>query len=520
MFEKLNDTFSGLFRKLSGNDQISEKNVAEAMQDVRTALLDADVHLDVVNAFVASVMQDALGKQVTKTLNPAQEMIGIVHKRLIEFLGGEAPDDAETKAELAQTGLPITLPKPVSAEGLIVKNQFGPTVVMMTGLQGSGKTTTCGKLAAYLKKRGRSVMLAACDLQRPAAVEQLRTIATQVETEHAGGAQVHFYAEPDKCAEYGKAVGVAVQVALRALQEAKAKGVDTLIIDTAGRLHINDELMGELAQVQKITHPQHVFLVVDAMTGQDAVNSAKAFHERLTVDGVILTKFDSDTRGGAAISVKHVTGAPIKFVGVGEKIDALEEFLPERVAGRILGMGDVVSLVEKAQREINDDDAKTLQERMMKGEMSMDDFLKQLKTLRRMGPLKSLLGLLPGVGSMLKDVNIEDKQLDRVEAMINSMNREERKSPAIMNNSRRKRVATGSGASQDEVGRLTKQFEMVSKMTREMSGLSAMDRAKMASTMQSSDPAQAMAGMRGMFGRGTTFTPSIKGGSGFKKRKK
>jgi signal recognition particle subunit SRP54 len=250
------------------------------------------------------------------------------------------------------------------------------------------------------------------------------------------------------------------------------------------------------------------------MTGM-AVVSAKAFHQRLTVDGVILTKFDSDTRGGAALSVKHVTGAPIKFVGVGEKIDALEEFLPERVAGRILGMGDVVSLVEKAQREINDDDAKTLQDRMMRGEMSMDDFLKQLKTLRRMGPLKSLLGLLPGVGSMLKDVNIEDKQLDRVEAMINSMNREERKSPSVMNNSRRKRVATGSGASQDEVGRLTKQFEMVSKMTREMSGLSAMDRAKMASSMQGGDPSQAM---RGMFGRGSSYTPSVK--AGFKKRKK
>jgi signal recognition particle subunit SRP54 len=518
MFEKLNDTFSGLFRKLSGNDAISEKNVAEAMQDVRTALLDADVHLDVVNAFSASVMQDAIGRQVTKTLNPAQEMIGIVHRRLVEFLGGTLEDDASQKAELAQTGLPIPLPKPMNNEGLIVRAASGPTVIMMTGLQGSGKTTTCGKLAAYLKKRGRSVMLAACDLQRPAAVEQLRTICTQVSEDHAGSAAVVFYAEADKCAEYGKAVGVAVQVAQRALQEAKKQGIDTLIIDTAGRLHINDELMGELGQVQKATSPHHVFLVVDAMTGQDAVNSAKAFHSRLTVDGVILTKFDSDTRGGAAISVKHVTGAPIKFVGVGEKIEALEEFHPERVAGRILGMGDVVSLVEKAQQEMNDDDAKTLQDRMMRGEMSMDDFLKQLKTLRRMGPLKSLLGLLPGVGSMLKDVNIEDKQLDRVEAMISSMNRQERKSPSVMNNSRRKRVANGSGATMDEVGRLTKQFDMVSKMTREMAGMSAMDRAKMATNMRADDPAQAMGAMRGMMGRGSSFTPSVK--AGFKKRKK
>jgi signal recognition particle subunit SRP54 len=525
MFDRLTDTFNGLFRKLSGQANISEKNVADAMADVRTALLEADVHLDVVNRFSEEVLKESVGREVTKSLKPGQEMIGIVHDKLVELLGGSPEDSAKLMEALqgaaaaAKAGHPKPLQIPV--EPPIMRISPGPTIVMMCGLQGSGKTTTCGKLAAYLKKRGRSVMVAAADLQRPAAVDQLETVAKQVETEQPGGAKVSFYGEPDKVAAYGKAVGVAVQVCKRALEAARKAGVDTLILDTAGRLHINDELMGELSQIKNQLQPHHIFLVVDAMTGQDAVNSAKAFNARLAVDGIILTKFDSDTRGGAALSVKQVTGAPIKFIGVGEKLDALEEFHAERIAGRILGMGDVVSLVEKAQETVTAEEAERLQKKMAKGEMSMDDFLKQLKTLRRMGPMKQLLGLLPGVGQMLKDVHIEDKQLDKVEAMISSMTKEERDAPSVMNNSRRKRIATGSGTQQEEVGGLVKQFEMVSKMTKQMSSLSAADRVKAVKGM-GSEGMSMLPGMKGMpglgSGKGSSHSVSIK--ERFKKRKR
>ena len=366
MFDRLSDGFNAVFRKLSGQGTISEANVREAMADVETALLEADVHYDVVKAFCKEVVDEAMGSEVTKSLKPGQEMIGIVHAKLVDLLGGTP-----------ETGAP---------EPGVMRISPGPTIVMMCGLQGSGKTTTCAKLAAYLKKRGRSVMLCAADLQRPAAVEQLETVARQVNDEMPGGANVSFYAEPDKVAEYGKAVGVAVKVCQNALKEARKQSIDTLILDTAGRLHVDDDLMGELRRVDKALSPHQIFLVVDAMTGQDAVNSAKAFHEQLAVDGVILTKFDSDTRGGAALSVKQVTGAPLRFIGVGEKLDAIEEFHAERMAGRILGMGDVVSLVEKAQEEVTEEEAMALQEKMAKGEMTMDDFVKQLKTIRRMGP--------------------------------------------------------------------------------------------------------------------------------------
>lgn len=514
MFDKLTDTFNGMLRSLAGKDKISESNVRDSMETVRTALLDADVHLDVVNTFCEQVVADAVGQKVMESVEPGQQMIAIVHKRLVELLGGQVQEQRDEF-----TGLPIPLPRQAPAEGLITRAAQAPTIVMMCGLQGSGKTTTCGKLAAYLRKRGRSVMLAACDLQRPAAVDQLRTIVEQV-NEGAGGAAggptVHFYAEPEKCAEYGKAVGVAVQVAQRSLAAARKEGVDTLIIDTAGRLHINDELMGELTGVKKSLAPHHTFLVVDAMTGQDAVNSAKAFHQKLTVDGVILSKYDSDTRGGAALSVRQVTGAAIKFVGTGEKLDALEEFHPDRVAGRILGMGDVVSLVEKAQQEVNEEDVKSVQERMEKGQLTMDDFLKQMKTLRRMGPMKQLLGLLPGVGGMLKDVNIDDKQLDKVEAMISSMTTEERTQPQVINNSRKRRIATGSASKQEEVGQLVKQFELVGRVTRDLAGMNKKERAQ---AMAAMSPGAGAPGMRlpGL-GRGSTFTPSVK--DKFKKRRK
>ncbi|GAB4383833.1 MAG: signal recognition particle protein [Phycisphaerales bacterium] len=493
MFERISEGFHGVFRKLSGQGTITEANVREAMSDVRTALLEADVNREVVDRFCEQVMADALGQEVTKSLKPGQAMIGIVHRRLVELLGGaeEAPG--------------------------IMKVSPGPTVVMMCGLQGSGKTTTCGKLAAYLKKRGRSVMLAAADLQRPAAVEQLQTIATQVRDELPGSAPVHFHGEPDKCAEYGKAVGVAVSVCRRALDEARRLGVDVLILDTAGRLHVNDDLMNELRAVQRAVNPHHVFLVVDAMTGQDAVNSAKAFHEKLEVDGIILTKFDSDTRGGAALSVKQVTGASIRYIGVGEKLDAIEEFHAERMAGRMLGMGDVVSLVEKAQQEVSEEEAAALEAKMAKGEMTMDDFLKQLRTLRRMGPMKQLLGLLPGLGPMLKDAQIDERQLDRTEAMIQSMTPEERRRPGIINPSRRRRVAAGSGTDQTEVGALVKQFEAISKLTRQMAGMNA--RAKVDAVRQlqrSGGMRDIMPGLDAFSSRGSTRARPMK----VKQRKK
>lgn len=524
MFERLTDTFQGLYRKLSGQANISEKNVADAMSDVRTALLDADVHLDVVNSFCDGVLQDALGQQVTKSLRPGEEMVGIVHKRLVEFLGGTLapPTEGDTDALGPLAGLMPALPQSGvrSDAELIMRVTPAPTIIMMCGLQGSGKTTTCGKLAVYLKKRGRSVMLAAADLQRPAAVEQLETIANQVNAQ--GGPIVHFYAEKDKVAEYGKAVGVAVAVCRRALEAARTARADVLILDTAGRLHVNDGLMGELTQVKNSVAPHHIFLVVDAMTGQDAVNSAKAFHQRLEVDGIVLTKYDSDTRGGAAISVKHVTGAPIKFVGVGEKLDALEEFHPTRMAGRILGMGDVVALVEKAQEEVSAEEAARLEAKLAKGEMDMEDFVGQLRTLRRMGPLKQLLGLLPGVGSMLKDVHIEDKQLDRVEAMIGSMSKKERRRPSMIDFPRRKRIAAGSGVKVDEVGQLVKQFDMVNKLSRTMSGISGSDRAEAVRQLsKQGGMGAAVPGLQGMpnfMTRGSTTMSSPK--DKFKKRKK
>lgn len=496
MFDRLSDGFSGVLRRLSGQGRISESNVREAMDEVRTALLEADVHHGVVDEFCAGVLADAAGAQVTKSLKPGQEMIGIVHDRLVELLGGA--DDAGPD---------------------IMRVSPGPTVVMMCGLQGSGKTTTCGKLAAYLKKRGRSVMLCAADLQRPAAVEQLETVARQVQDEMPGGAQVHFYSEPDKVAAYGKAVGAAVKVCLNALKAARKQNIDTLILDTAGRLHVNDELMGELRKVDKAVSPHQIMLVVDAMTGQDAVNSAKAFHEQLQVDGVILTKFDSDTRGGAALSVKRVTGAPIRFIGIGEKLDALEPFHADRMAGRILGMGDVVSLVEKAQEEVSQEEADRLEAKMAKGEMSMDDFLKQLRTLRRMGPLKQVLGLLPGVGSALKDVHVEDNQLDSVEAMIHSMTPAERATPNIINISRRKRVARGSGRSDQEVGQLVKQFGAINKLTKSMAGMSAGDRARAVKDMGSGGMAGMMPGVSGMPGFQSKGSTKSKSGGRYKQRK-
>jgi signal recognition particle subunit SRP54 len=490
MFERLSESIGTAFRNLSGRGRISESNVREAMAEVRTALLEADVNLEVVDRFCEECVQDALGTEVTKSLQPGQEMVGIVHKRLVSLMG---PVESH-----------VTLVEP------------GPTVVMMCGLQGSGKTTTCGKLAAWFKKRGQSVMVAAADLQRPAAVEQLQTVIDGVAAGATGPGRVAFYGEPDKCAEYGKAVGVAVGVCQRALAAARQGKFDVLILDTAGRLHVNDELMKELESVDRVIQPHNILLVVDAMTGQDAVQSAKAFHARMKVDGIVLTKFDSDTRGGAALSVKTVTGAPVKFVGTGEKFDALEEFHPDRVAGRILGMGDVVSLVERAQQNVNEEEAAEAAEKMAKGQFTLDDFLKQMRMIRRMGPMKQLLGMLPGVGSMLNGIDIEEKQVDRMEAIILSMTRREREKVSIIDRSRQKRIAAGSGAKVEDVSRMVKQFEMMQKMTQHMAGMGTLGKAKAMKELARAAPGGM--GIPGFLGRGSTVTESPK--SRFKQRKK
>jgi signal recognition particle subunit SRP54 len=487
MFDRLSEGFSKALRNLTGQATITEDNVRDAMADVRTALLEADVDYATVNAFCDQILADAIGTEVTRSLKPAQEMIGIVYRRLVELISqGDHPVAPVPRAEP------------------------GPTVIMMCGLQGSGKTTTCGKLAAYLRKRKRSVMLAAADLQRPAAVDQLRTIANQLAEDDPNGPLILCYAEPDKVAAYGQAVGVAIQVCKNAYEAARRAGVDTLILDTAGRLHINDELMDELEGVKKAVPPHQVMLVVDAMTGQDAVNSARSFHERLGIDGIVLSKFDSDTRGGAALTVRKVTGAPIRFIGIGERLDALEEFHAERIAGRILGMGDVVSLVEKAQSEVSEEEAERLAEKMAKGELTFDDFLKQMKSIRRMGPMKQLLGMLPGVGSAIKDLNIEDRQLDQLEGIINSMTAGERTGKDKLTPSRKKRVARGSGRQQGQIDQLVRQFEAASRLTKQLSGMGVRERMSAMKAMQGEVPGAMAAGIPGLTTRRSTHTVSPK----------
>jgi len=444
MFEGLSKRLNGALRNLSGRGRISEANVREAMAEVRTALLEADVAHEVVDRFCSEVVEDALGAEVTKSLKPGEQMVGIVHQRLVELMG---PDASE-----------IRFVEP------------GPTVILMSGLQGSGKTTTCGKLAAKFKSEGRRTLLVAADLQRPAAVEQLRTVAEQVQAQAPGRGEVLFHGEPERCAEYGGAVGVAVDVARRGLAEGRRSGCDVVIVDTAGRLHVDDELMKELRAVDRAIEAHQILLVVDAMTGQDALRSAKAFHEAMSVDGIVLTKFDSDTRGGAALSVRQVPGAPIKFIGTGEKFAALEAFHAERIAGRILGMGDVVSLVEKAQQEVSEEEAEELMQKMSKGRLGLDDFLKQLQTIRRMGPIKQLLGMLPGVGGMLKDLPLEDGPLDRLQGIVHAMTPAERRDPGVIDRSRIARISRGSASERAEVSRLLKQFETMRKMGGQLAG--------------------------------------------------
>ncbi|MCL2645729.1 MAG: signal recognition particle protein [Phycisphaerales bacterium] len=451
MFESLQEKFGSLFRNLTGKGKISEANVRDAMREVRTALLEADVHYDVVNQFVADVTQKALGTEVLASVEPGQQMIKIVYDELIRLMG-----DVDEAAATAPRIMFVDPP---------------PTILMMCGLQGSGKTTTCGKLAMYLKSKGKNPLLVAADLQRPAAIDQLHTLGEQTE--------VPVYSERDNKNP--------VQVCRNAVAFAKKNGRDVIILDTAGRLHIDEPLMAELRAINLQVHPHQIFLVVDAMVGQDAVNSAKAFNSQLELDGVILTKFDSDTRGGAALSVKQITGKPIKFLGVGEKLQALEEFHPERIAQRMLGMGDILTLVEKAQAEFDEEKAAKLQEKMAKAAFTLDDFLEQMRSVRKMGPLKQLMGMLPGIGSALKDIQIPEEELNKTEAIIQSMSRKEREIPDVIDGSRRRRIARGSGTAPEDVSRLVKGFSAARDMAKKMSGLSMGSRLKMAQAMSQFD---------------------------------
>ncbi len=423
MFEAITAKFEGVFRRLRGKAIITEKNVADAMQDVRTALLEADVNYRVVKDFVARVQKKALGEKVLRSVSPAQQFVKIVHGELVELMGPLEPG----------------VPKPDS-----------PTVIMLAGLQGSGKTTTAAKLATYLLRKGRRSIMVAADVRRPAAVEQLKILGEQSGIEVFSG---HGEA-PDIC--------------VRAVERARLLGASDVIIDTAGRLHIDEEMMREAREIAERTKPHQVYLVCDAMTGQDAVTSAKAFDNELALDGVILTKLDGDARGGAALSVKAVTGKPIKFVGVGEKLDKLEEFHPERMADRILGMGDVVSLVEKAQETIDAEEAARMQEKLLKAEFTLDDFLKQLSQVRRMGGIREILSMIPGIGSQMSGLDVSEEELTRVGAIIQSMTPRERQRPDLIDGSRRRRIAKGSGAAMEEVSGLLKQFRQMRDMMKAM----------------------------------------------------
>ncbi len=434
IFEGLADRLQETFKKLRGHGKLTETDVEEAMRDVRMALLEADVNFKVVKDFVKRVKERAIGQDVLETLTPAQAVIRIVNEELTELMGG------------TQSRINIS-PKP-------------PTIIMMVGLQGSGKTTTAGKLAKSLKKQGKHPLLVADDIYRPAAVKQLQVLGEQL------GIPV-FSMEPGTDA---------VTIASHALPYAASRGLDVILIDTAGRLHINEELMQELRSVKAEVSPHEILLVVDAMTGQDAVNVAESFHKELGVDGVVLTKMDGDARGGAALSVKAVTGCPIKFVGMGEKLDALEPFYPDRMASRILGMGDVLSLIEKAQTVYDAEEAKKLEKKIRKNDFTLDDFLDQLQQIRKMGSFGDILGMLPGMGNVKKqlegvDVDLNGKEIRHVEAIIRSMTPAERADITIVNGSRRKRIAQGSGTRVQDVNKVLKQFGEMRKMMKKMKKL-------------------------------------------------
>ncbi|MDQ3914063.1 MAG: signal recognition particle protein [Actinomycetota bacterium] len=428
MFDSLSGRFDEIFTRLRSRGRLNEKQVDEVLREIRLALLEADVSLKVVKAFVADIRERAAGAEIHKSLTPAQQVIKLVHAALIDVLGHET------------VGLEPS-PRP-------------PRVILMAGLQGSGKTTAAGKLARHLKTQGRRPLLAACDLRRPAAVSQLRILGEQV--------GVPVYAEDGTID--------APAVAARALEHARAEGYTDLLVDTAGRMHVDPDLMAELGSVSKEVSPTEILLVCDAMTGQDAVNVAEAFLEEVEVTGVVLTKLDGDARGGAALSMAYVTGHPIKFAGVGEKLDDLEPFHPDRMASRILGMGDVMTLIEKAEQVFDEVEAKKMEAKLRKAEFTFEDFLNQLQALKKMGPMSQVLGMLPGMGKLPLGGDEVDSQLPKVEAIIRSMTVQERNNPSVINGSRRKRIARGSGTTIQDVNRLVKQFEQVRKMVKSMSG--------------------------------------------------
>ena len=427
MFESLTEKFNSVFRSLAGRGRITEANISDAMRDVRKALLEADVSYNVVKQFCKDVTKAAMGADVIKSLHPGQVMVKIVSDELTKLMG------------------------PVDTRIYFVSP--GPTVIMLAGLQGCGKTTTAAKLAKYLVAKGKKPLLVADDLQRPAAIEQLIILGQQI--------GIDVYSEDSKNA---------VKVAKHSLKHAKENGHNVVIIDTAGRLHIDQEMMTEVANVAKAVSPHQIYLVCDAMTGQDAVTSAKEFNERLELDGVILTKLDGDARGGAALSVKAVTGKPIKFIGIGEKLEKLEEFHPDRMASRILGMGDVVTLVEKAQEHFDVKEAEKLQVKMAKGNFGFDDFLKQMQAVKKMGGIKDMMKMMPGMGGQLKDVDLDGGELKQTEAIVYSMTPAERRNPDIIDSSRRRRVAAGAGVAVNDVSSLVKTFKRSRDMMKAISG--------------------------------------------------
>ena len=450
MFENLSDRLERSFKILKGEGKITEINIAETLKDVRRALLDADVNYKVAKSFTDTVKQKALGMNVLTAIKPGQLMVKLVHDELATLMGVEAKD--------------------LNLNGK-------PAVIMMAGLNGAGKTTMSGKLAKLLKeKRNKRPLLAACDTFRPAAMEQLRVLAEQID--------VPIYMEPGATDP--------VQVAQNAIKEAKAKAYDVVIVDTAGRQSIDEELMKQAENIKAAVMPDETLLVVDSMTGQDAVNTAKTFNERLEIDGVILTKLDGDTRGGAALSIRTVVDKPIKFIGTGEKMEALDVFHPERMADRILGMGDVVSLVERAQEQFDLEEAKRLQKKIAKNKFDFNDFLGQIQQIKKMGNIKDLASMIPGVGKAIKDVDIDDDAFKGIEAIIYSMTPKERSNPEIINQSRKNRIAKGSGTNIQEVNRLIKQFDQMRKMMRMISGHNMGGMAKMAGMMGK------MKGMPGM----------------------
>lgn len=428
MFENLSERLERSFKILKGEGQITEINVAETLKDVRRALLDADVNYKVAKSFTDTVKQKALGQNVLTSVKPGQLMVKIVHDELAALMGGKA-------CELKLSGR--------------------PSVILMAGLNGAGKTTLSGKLALYLKsKKSRKPLLVACDVYRPAAVEQLRVLAEQIE--------VPIYMDLNEKDP--------VKIARDGVQEAKAKGYDTVIVDTAGRLAVDEELMNEIAAIKQAITPDDTLFVVDAMTGQDAVNTAKEFNDRLDYEGVVLTKLDGDTRGGAALSIRTVVDKPIMFVGMGEKMEALDVFHPERMADRILGMGDIVSLVERAQEQFDEKEALKLQRKIQKNQFDFNDFLAQIQQIKKMGNLKDLASMIPGVGKALKDVEIDDNAFKGIEAIILSMTPKERQHPEVLNQSRKNRIAKGSGTTIQEINRLVKQFDQTRKMMKMVTG--------------------------------------------------